>query len=74
LFILTLERLMIPPNVRVGVLTGVLGGIHDLFDFRDGDAPPCRERRAVKCGALRGSVVVVGFAAAFGGAFLARNL
>jgi PII-like signaling protein len=26
LFILTLERLMIPPSVRVGVLTGVLGG------------------------------------------------
>ena len=25
LFILTLERLMIPPSVRVGVLTGVLG-------------------------------------------------
>ena len=44
LFIVTLERLMIPPSVRVGVLTGVLGG-HDLFDFRDGNSPACRWRR-----------------------------
>ena len=56
LFILTLERLMIPPNVRVGVLTGVLGGYTTFFDFRDGDAPPCRERGAVQGCALRGSV------------------
>lgn len=33
LFILTLERLMIPPSVRVGVLTGVLGGYTTFSTF-----------------------------------------
>ena len=33
LFILTLERLMIPPSVRVGILTGVLGGYTTFSSF-----------------------------------------
>jgi CrcB protein len=60
LFILTLERLMIPPSVRVGVLTGVLGLTENGEFF--------------KAGLYVVLSVVIGFAAAFGGAYIARNL
>ncbi len=33
LFILTLERLIVPPSVRVGVLTGALGGYTTFSTF-----------------------------------------
>jgi fluoride ion exporter CrcB/FEX len=43
LFIVTLERLMIP---QVGGRSDRRSRrIHDLFDFRDGNSPACRGRR-----------------------------
>ena len=74
LFILTLERLMIPPNVRVGVLTGVLGGYTTFSTFEMETLLLAENGELFKAALYVVLSVVIGFAAAFGGAFLARNL
>ena len=74
LFILTLERLMIPPNVRVGVLTGVLGGYTTFSTFEMETLLLTENGELFKAALYVVLSVVIGFAAAFGGAFLARNL
>ena len=74
LFILTLERLMIPPSVRVGVLTGVLGGYTTFSTFEMETLLLAENGEFFKAGLYVVLSVVIGFAAAFGGAYLARNL
>ena len=74
LFILTLERLMIPPSVRVGVLTGVLGGYTTFSTFEMETLLLTENGELFKAALYVVLSVVIGFAAAFGGAFLARNL
>ena len=74
LFILTLERLMIPPSVRVGVLTGVLGGYTTFSTFEMETLLLAENGELFKAALYVALSVVIGFAAAFGGAFLARNL
>ena len=74
LFILTLERLMIPPSVRVGVLTGVLGGYTTFSTFEMETLLLAENGEFVKAGLYVVLSVVIGFAAAFGGAYIARNL
>ena len=74
LFILTLERLMIPPGVRVGVLTGVLGGYTTFSTFEMETLLLAENGELLKAALYVVLSVVIGFAAAFGGAFLARNL
>ena len=74
LFILTLERLIIPPNVRVGVLTGVLGGYTTFSTFEMETLLLAENGELFKAALYVALSVVIGFAAAFGGAFLARNL
>ena len=74
LFILTLERLMVPPNVRVGVLTGVLGGYTTFSTFEMETLLLTENGERFKAALYVVLSVVIGFAAAFGGAFLARNL
>ena len=74
LFILTLERLMIPPSVRVGVLTGVLGGYTTFSTFEMETLLLAENGELLKAALYVVLSVVIGFAAAFGGAFLARNL
>ena len=74
LFILTLERLMIPPSVRVGVLTGVLGGYTTFSTFEMETLLLAENGELFKAALYVVLSVVIGFAAAFGGAFLARNL
>ena len=74
LFILTLERLMIPPSVRVGVLTGVLGGYTTFSTFEMETLLLAENGEFVKAALYVVLSVVIGFAAAFGGAYLARNL
>ena len=74
LFIVTLERLMIPPSVRVGVLTGVLGGYTTFSTFEMETLLLAESGEFFKAGLYVVLSVVIGFAAAFGGAYLARNL
>ena len=74
LFIWTLERLMIPPSVRVGVLTGVLGGYTTFSTFEMETLLLAENGEFFKAGLYVVLSVVIGFAAAFGGAYIARNL
>ena len=74
LFILTLERLMIPPSVRVGVLTGVLGGYTTFSTFELETLLLAESGELLKAALYVILSVVIGFAAAFGGAYIARNL
>ena len=74
LFILTLERLMIPPSVRVGVLTGVLGGYTTFSTFEMETLLLAENGEFFKAALYVVLSVVIGFAAAFGGAYIARNL
>jgi CrcB protein len=74
LFILTLERLMIPPSVRVGVLTGVLGGYTTFSTFEMETLLLAEQGEFLKAALYVVLSVVIGFAAAFGGAYIARNL
>ena len=69
LFILTLERLMIPPSVRVGVLTGVLGGYTTFSTFEMETLLLAENGEFFKAGLYVVLSVVIGFAAAFGGAY-----
>jgi fluoride exporter len=74
LFILTLERLMILPSVRVGVLTGVLGGYTTFSTFEMETLLLAENGEFVKAALYVVLSVIIGFGAAFGGAYLARNL
>ena len=74
LFILTLERLMIPPSVRVGVLTGVLGGYTTFSTFEMETLLLAENGEFFKAALYVIVSMVIGFAAAFGGAYIARNL
>ena len=74
LFIVTLERLMIPPSVRVGVLTGVLGGYTTFSTFEMETLLLAEGGEFLKAALYVVLSVGVGFAAAFGGAYIARNL
>jgi CrcB protein len=74
LFILTLERLMIPPSVRVGILTGVLGGYTTFSTFEMETLLLAENGEFFKAALYVVLSVVIGFGAAFGGAYVARNL
>ena len=74
LFIVTLERLMIPPSVRVGVLTGVVGGYTTFSTFEMETLLLAENGELFKAALYVVLSVVIGFAAAFGGAYVARNL
>ena len=74
LFIVTLQRLMIPPSVRGGVLTGVLGGYTTFSTFEMETLLLAEGGEFLKAALYVVLSVGVGFAAAFGGAYIARNL
>lgn len=74
LFILTLERLIVPPSVRVGVLTGVLGGYTTFSTFEMETLLLAESGEFLKAALYVILSVMIGFAAAFGGAYIARNL
>jgi fluoride exporter len=73
LFIVTLERMMIPPSVRVGVLTGVLGGYTTFSTFEMETLLLAENGEFVEAALYVVLSVVIGFAAAFCGAYIARN-
>jgi fluoride exporter len=74
LFIATLERLTISPDLRAGILTGGLGGFTTFSTFEMEAFLLVEQGSFGKAALYLILSVIVGFAAAFAGAFLARNL
>jgi CrcB protein len=74
LFFATLERLTVSPAVRTGILTGVLGGYTTFSTFEMEMLLLAEQGEALKAVLYMALSVVLGFACAFGGAFIARNL
>jgi CrcB protein len=74
LFIETLERLTVPPPVRTGILTGVLGGYTTFSTFEMETLLLIEQGEAAKAVLYLILSVGGGFLGAFGGAYIARNL
>jgi CrcB protein len=74
LFILTLERLIIPPEMRTGILTGVLGGFTTFSTFEMEVLQLVERGEIIKMALYVGLSVGIGFLGAFFGAYLARTL
>lgn len=74
LFIETLERLTISPELRTGILTGGLGGFTTFSTFQMETLLLVEQGEALR-GLLYVAIsVVLGYLCAFGGAYIARNL
>jgi CrcB protein len=74
LFIETLERLTIAPELRTGILTGILGGFTTFSTFEMETFLLVEQGSFGKAGLYVVLSVGLGFLGAFGGAYLARNL
>ena len=74
LFILTLERIVISPDLRTGILTGFLGGFTTFSTYAMEMLLLAERGEALKSVLYAGLSVSLGLAAAFTGAQLARAL
>jgi fluoride exporter len=74
LFIETLERLTISPALRTGVLTGFLGGFTTFSTFSMESILLVEQGEGAKAGCYLVLSITLGLLAAFGGAYVARNL
>ncbi len=74
LFFEVLERLSVSPALRTGILTGFLGGYTTFSTFEMEALLLAEAGEALEAAAYLVLSVVLGFAAAFGGAYLARSL
>jgi CrcB protein len=74
LFIETLERLTISPELRTGVLTGFLGGFTTFSTYSMEVLLLVGQGENVKAMLYVVLSAILGFGAAFAGAYIARNL
>ncbi|MGN6097476.1 MAG: fluoride efflux transporter FluC [Bosea sp. (in: a-proteobacteria)] len=74
LFVETLERLTISPTLRTGILTGFIGGYSTFSNFEMETLLLAEGGEVLKAALYVVLSVGLGFAAAFGGAYIARNL
>lgn len=74
LFIESLERLTLSPALRTGILTGLIGGYTTFSTFEMETLLLAEEGEALKAVLYVALSVGLGFVAAFGGAYMARNL
>jgi fluoride exporter len=74
LFIETLERLTLSPQLRTGILTGFIGGYTTFSTFEMEIFLLVEQNDHTKALLYLGLSIVLGFIAAFSGALIARNL
>jgi fluoride exporter len=74
LFVETLERLTISPVLRTGILTGFIGGYTTFSTFEMEILLLTEQGATVRAILYLALSVILGFGAAFGGAYIARNL
>lgn len=74
LFVETLERLTLSPTLRTGILTGFIGGYSTFSTFEMETLLLAEGGEAFKAILYVVLSVSLGFLAAFGGAYIARNL
>ncbi len=74
LFVETLERLTLSPPLRTGILTGFIGGYTTFSTFEMETLLLAEGGELGKAALYVVLSVTIGFAAAFGGAYIARNL
>jgi CrcB protein len=74
LFIETLERLTISPELRTGILTGFLGGYTTFSTFEMEMLLLVEQGATIKAVLYLAFSIGFGFGAAFFGAYIARNL
>ncbi|MBV1699661.1 MAG: CrcB family protein [Hyphomicrobiales bacterium] len=74
LFVETLERLTISPALRTGILTGFIGGYTTFSTFEMEALLLVEQGAALKAMVYVVLSVALGFGAALGGAYIARNL
>jgi CrcB protein len=74
LFIETLERLTVPPALRAGILTGFIGGYTTFSTFEMEIWLLVEQGAPFKALFYTLLSVILGFTAAFGGAYIARSL
>jgi fluoride exporter len=74
LFIETLERLTVSPELRTGILTGFIGGYTTFSTFEMELLLLVEQGAPLKAVLYLALSIGLGFAAAFGGAYIARNL
>jgi CrcB protein len=74
LFVETLERLTVPPALRAGILTGFIGGYTTFSTFEMEILLLVEQGAPFKALFYSLLSVILGFAAAFGGAYIARSL
>ncbi|GLK73769.1 CrcB family protein [Ancylobacter dichloromethanicus] len=74
LFVETLERLTLAPSLRTGILTGFIGGYTTFSTFEMETLLLAEGGEALKAALYMVLSVGLGFIAAFGGAYIARNL
>ena len=74
LFVETLERLTISPLLRIGLLTGFLGGFSTFSTFAMETLLLAEQGDAGKSALYVALSIVLGLLATFGGSFIARTL
>lgn len=74
LFVETIERLAISPELRTGILTGFIGGFTTFSTFEMEILLLTEQGEAIKAILYLMLSIGLGFGAAFGGAYIARNL
>jgi fluoride exporter len=74
LYIETLERLTLSPELRTGILTGFIGGYTTFSTFQMEILLLVERGDSLKAILYLALSIILGFVAAFGGAYIARNL